>query len=434
MRAGQLFWLDAKQMNTNGAAMNETDLTTPLPTPSSEKAAHKPRKRELKNLTKREGIWYFHKRVNGKKEFNGRVTPFSLDTRDLLVAKARRDAIIKAADGAEIDRVRGRQHHQSATVGEIFEVYRMATTVRANLNTRENNIAAMVNMVRLVRGPAFDVEKMSSLELTRNLVKEWQMKRIAAAHVDAAGDLSILEGKKRAVNSTLKQIQSVFSHEAKDDYSSLYLPPNIDEFTTALPVAARKQEEPEQLSDDAVTDLLTKVEKMQKDDAGAWAAFQLMTWGGLRNCECFHARVTWLQQLGDLYRMKMQPTKDFMPKGNSRAVIMPGYIVEAMLAQLPFGPVQPDALDDRYLIPGRNLTDRKEASYRRLNKWLKAQGVTSDAGKIAYRLRKYFLNKVAEQQGMMFAQAAAGHSSMQTTEKHYTGKPKMAAPIRLNAG
>lgn len=413
--------------------MIETHLTTPFTTPTSEKVAHKPRKRELKNLTKREGIWYFHKSVNGKKEFNGRATPFSLETRDFLVAKARRDAIIKAANGSEIDRVRGKEHNQAATVGKVFEVYRAATTVRANADTRESNIAALVNMVRLVRGPEFDVEEMSTLELTRILVKDWQMKRIAAAQASAAGDLSLLESKKRAVNSTLKQIQSVFSREAKDDYSRLYLPPNIIEFTTALPVAARKQEEPEQLTDELVGGLLAKVEKLQAVDAGAWAAFQLMTWGGLRNCECFHARVTWLEQLGDVYRMRMKPTEDFIPKGNSRAVIMPGNVVEAMLAQLPYGPSQPEAKDERHLIPGRTMTERKEAAYRRLNAWLKAQGVGTDAFKVAYRLRKFFLNKVNEQQGIMFAQAAAGHSSRKTTEDHYTGKPKMAEPIRLAA-
>ena len=63
--------------------------------------------------------------------------------------------------------------------------------------------------------------------------------------------------------------------------------------------------------------------------------------------------------------------------------------------------------------------------------WLKARGVGEDAGKVAYRLRKFFLNKVSEQQGIMLAQAAAGHSSMQTTQDHYTGRPQMQQPVRL---
>jgi integrase len=419
--------VDESPMIVNGAVINEAERTTPLPT---EKAAHKPRRRELKNLTKREGIWYFHKRVNGKKEFNGRSTPFSLNTRDLLVAKAKREAILKAANGTEIDRVRGREHYAAASMGEIFAAYRKAPTVRAKKKTRKSNIAALTNMVLAVHGDGFDVEGMSSAELTKNLVKEWQAKRVAAAVTACAGDLSKLEAKKRALNSLLTQVQSVFSREARDDYGTFYLPPNIAEFTTALPVAARKQEEPEQLTDEFVSGLLAAADKLKPDDPGAWAAFQLMTWGGLRNTECCHARVSWLERVALGYRLKMKPTGDFLPKGNSRAVILPAEIVDAMLAQLPpIDTISPQ--DDRYLVPAKHLTDRHEGVYRRLNAWLRGKGVTADAGKIAYRLRKYFLNKVAEQQGVMLAQSAAGHASMQTTEGHYIGKPKMAKPIKL---
>lgn len=413
--------------------MNEAEMTTPLSTKSSERAAHKPRRRELKNLTKREGIWYFHKRVNGKKEFNGRSTPFSLDTRDLLVAKAKRDAILKAANGTEIDRVRGREHHAAATMGEIFAAYRKAPTVRAKMKTRESNVAALTNMVKVVHGSGLDVAGISSTELTKNLVKEWQTKRMATAVTDCAGDLSKLEAKKRALNSLLTQVQSVFSREARDDYGELHLPPSIAEFTGALPVAARKQEESEQLTDKFVSGLLTAAEELQIDDPGAWAAFQLMTWGGLRNTECCHARVSWLERVALGYRLKMKPTGDFLPKGNSRAVILPAEIVDAMLAQLP--PIDTNSpQDDRYLVPAKHLTDRHEGVYRRLNAWLKGKNVTSDAGKIAYRLRRYFLSKVAEQQGVMLAQSAAGHASMQTAQGHYIGKPKMAKPIELAAG
>src|SRR3989442_1168621 len=103
-------------------AMNETPLTTPLTTPA-EDTVRKPRKRELKNLTRREGIWYFQKVVNGKKEFAGQRTPFTLDTRDLAVAKAKRDAILRAANGTEVDRVLGRSSKKTATLGDIFKTY-----------------------------------------------------------------------------------------------------------------------------------------------------------------------------------------------------------------------------------------------------------------------------------------------------------------------
>lgn len=408
--------------------MNETGLSTPLTPPevASELAVRKPRKRELKNLTRREGIWYFNRWVKGERQ------RISLETRDLVVAKAKRDGIVKAANGAEVERVLGRSSKPYATLGEIFGAYRKAPTVRANATTRERNIGDVERLVRAVRGPELDVDALRSTELTKQLVKEWQSKRLAGAAVEA-GDVVKLEAAKRSLNSLLTHVQSLFSAEARDDYGTLHLPPNIKEFAEALPVPARKQEEPTQLTDAFVTELLGKVALLQKDDAGAWATFQLMTWGGLRNKECLYARESWLEPLpGDVCRLTMKPAKDFMPKGNSRAVILPAAIAGALLSQLPAE--FPDATEkpDRYLVPGDTFTDRNEAVYRRLNNWLKKNEVGADAGKIAYRLRKYFLSKVAEQQGILFAQAAAGHSSRRTTEDHYVGKKKMAEPIKLN--
>lgn len=420
-------------MSANGAVMDATPMTTGMTTPAAEVVARKPRKRELKNLTRRGGIWYFHKRVNGKKEFNGMRTPFSLETRDLVVAKAKRDKILNAANGAEVDRVLGRQHQAAAKMGVVFAAYRKAPTVRANEDTRDRNIGDLQRMIRAVRGAEFNVDEMSTLDLNKQLVKEWQSLRIAEAIKAAAGDLAKVDASKRSINSLLTHVQSLFSREARDDYGGVYLPPNVLEFATALPVAARKQEEPEQLSDEFVTMLLAGVDQLQVEDPGAWATFNLMTWGGLRNTECYHARESWLEQVAMGYRLRMKPTEDFIPKGNSRAVILPLDIIDAVLEQLPFGPVNPESKYDRHLVPAKHASDRHEAVYRRLNAWLKGKGVGADAGKIAYRLRKYFLNKVNEQQGLMFAQAAAGHSSSRTTEEHYVGKRKMAEPIKLAA-
>lgn len=414
-------------MLENGGLMNETDSATPLTTSATEHTTRKPRKKETKNLTRREGIWQFHRVVNGKRERE------SLGTRDLLVAKARRDALLKASNRAEVDRIPGREHRAAASLGEIFAAYRRAPTVRANADTRDRNVADLVRMVRFVRGVEFDVEAMSSAELAKQVVKDWQAKKLAAAEVECAGDLAALEAAKRALNSLLTHVQSIFSRHAMDDYGSLHLPPNVREFATALPVAARKQEGPQQLGDAFVGDLLGRVADLRAKDPGAWATFQLMTWGGLRNKECAHARESWLERVPLGYRLAMRPDKDFLPKGNSRAVILPAELVEAMLAALPPTDTATGKRPDDHLVPAAHVTDRADAVYRRLNAWLKAQGVGGDEGKIAYRLRKYFLAKVSEQQGVMLAQAAGGHSSRHTLEQHYIGKPKMGAPIKLLA-
>lgn len=406
--------------------MNETSSATPLTTSAEGVDARKPRRRDLKNLTRRNGIWQFCRVVNGKRERE------SLNTRDLVLAKAKRDALLKAQTRAEVDRVLGRDTRAAASMGAIFTAYRKAPTVRANADTRERNIADLVRLVRYVRGAEFNVEAMSSTELTKQLVKDWQAKKLEAVASECGQDLAAIEAAKRALNSTLTHAQSLFSENARDDYGALYLPPNVADFLAALPVAARKQEEPTQLDDSTVSKLLTAVEGLQMADAGAWAAFQLMTWGGLRNKECAHARESWLERVPLGYRLTMKADAGFLPKGNSRAVILPADTVERMLAALPTPDPATGRRPDDHLVPAMHFTDRHEAIYRRLNAWLKEQGVVGDAGKIAYRLRKYFLAKVAEQQGVMLAQAASGHSSRHTLEDHYIGRPKMAAPVRLS--
>lgn len=403
--------------------MSDDHLPTPLPTAIPEVAVRKPRKKELKNLTRREGIWYFHKRVNGKKEFNGRTTPFSLETRDLIVAKAKRDAILRAANGAEVDRVLGRERQSFVKLDAIFEAYRRSPMLRASVPTREANLASLERMVCAVRGPDCRVGELSSTELTWQLVENWQAIRLSAARQACAANLAAFEAAKRAMNSTLAQVQSVFSTQARAAYRALHLPPNIADFATALPVPARKQEDPVHLADEFVMGLLAAAPELQTSDPGAWAAFQLMTWGGLRNRECFYARRDWLEQIPAGYRLSMKPTADFLPKGNSREVILPANIVEAIFAQMR----------DDHLVPGATKSDRHDACYRRLNQWLKRNGVTAEVGKVGYRLRKFFLKKVAVQQHPFIAQAAGGHSSFQTTQDHYIGKPKMASPIKLSA-
>jgi integrase len=230
----------------------------------------------------------------------------------------------------------------------------------------------------------------------------------------------------------LKNIQSVFSGPAMNAYRSLNLPPNIMEFARALPLPARRQEEPEHLKDEFVMQLVEGSDALLKRDPGTWAAFQLMLWAGLRNNEAAHARKNWLQRTLNGYSLSLKATGDFIPKGNSREVIIPTEVAKQLL-QLPQPPRAAGLPPDDHIVPAKTETDRKEACYYRINEWLREQGVGKEVGKVAYRLRKYFLKKVAVQQHPLMAQAAAGHSSFETTESHYIGKAKMTEPIRLPA-
>lgn len=326
---------------------------------------------------------------------------------------------------------------ECALLGELFSAYRTAPTVKANAATRKRNIADFRRLVIEARGEDFDVDKASTVIIAKPLAKDFQRKRLAAAEREHGQDLAALEASKRAMNSTLKHAQSLFSREAMDDYGQIRLPATVREFADAIPVPARKAAEPEQLPDELVGRMMTAMTAHKETDPAVWVTFQLFVWGGLRNIECFHARRSWLEKIPAGYRLQLKPAGNFIPKGRNTSRVLPGPIVEEILAlarpQVVTVAAAGAKLEEQdHIVPAMNPTDRHDAIYRRLNAWLKdEQKVTEEAGKFAYRLRKYFFKKVEEQQGLLLALGAHGGSSMSTLTDHYTGRPKMAEPIKL---
>lgn len=318
---------------------------------------------------------------------------------------------------------------ECATLGQLFAAYLAAPTVKANEATRKRNIGDFRRMVVEARGDDFEVDGASTAIIAKPLAKDYQTKRLAAAKKEHGDDLAALEASKRAMNSTLKHAQSLFSREAMDDYGQTRLPPTVREFADALPVPARKAEEPEQLPDALVAGMMSAMTAHRAIDPAVWATFQLFVWGGLRNIECLHVRCGWFEAVPAGYRLQLRPDGKFIPKGRSTSRVMPKPIVDELLEAVAGNPG--DDKKTLHVVPALNATDRHDAIYRRLNTWLKDQGVAEEAGKFAYRLRKYFFKKVEEQQGLMLALAASGHANLSTLTDHYTGRQKMAEPIKL---
>ena len=377
------------------------------------------------------GIWWVRKSASSPVTRKEYFLKKSMKTADLRTAVIRALPLVESFYEGIIDPSGPKFNTNAgeATFAELFAAYRAAPTVRANAITRRRNIADLKRMVRVARGDDFDVEKASTALVAKQLAKDFQSRRLAEAHKVHKDDLAAIEATKRAINSTLKHAQSLFSREALDDYSSLKLPPTIRDFADALPVPARRAEEPAQLTDTLVTRMMAAMTDHKSRDPAVWAAFQLFVWAGLRNIECLHARRSWLDEVANGYRLQLRPDGDFVPKGRSTSRVLPKVIVDELLARLTIGGTEID--HTAHLVPAKNTTDRKDAIYRRLNAWLREQGVNEDAGKIAYRLRKYFFKKVVEQQGLMLAFAAHGGGQLSTLTDHYTGRPKMADPIKL---
>lgn len=382
------------------------------------------------------GVWWVRKSATSPVTRKEYFFKKSMRTADL------RTAVIRALPQVEdfLSRVANPHGPTGATSGDyaslwqLFAAYRAAPTVKANEATRERNLADFKRLVRTARGDDFEVDKASTEIIAKPLAKDYQTARLAAAKKEHGDNLAALEATKRAINSTLKHAQSLFSREAMDDYGPLRLPGTVRDFADALPVPAKKAAEPDQLADEFVQGLMSAMTAHKAEDPAVWATFQLFVWGGLRNIESLHARRGWLEKIPAGYRLQLRPSGSFIPKGRNTSRVLPGPIVEELLALVKLEPgMTAEAINDVHLVPAMTKTDRHDAIYRRLNAWLADQGVAVEAEKVAYRLRKYFFKKVEEQQGIMLALAAHGGGQMSTLTDHYTGTPKMAEPLKFTA-
>ena len=315
-------------------------------------------------------------------------------------------------------------------LADLEAAYLAAPTVRANAKTRKLNWAELERIFKRVHA-AVDFGSASVEMIDRELAKSWQRARLAEIEVEFSGDVVAQEAAKRGMNSTIAHAQSVFSRHAMEDFYELGLPAGVKDFAAALPVKARHQEEPEQVSDSTLEHIFGAMPAIKAKDPAVWVAFQLMIWGGLRNIDCVHARRSWLSAEGDGYRLTMKPGDEYSPKGKSGSVFLAKVIVDEMLAlSAPSGAESPEITAGRFLVPAKSKTARVNAIYRDLNEELRALGVGEESNKIAYRLRKKFLALVAEQQGRAMASLAARHADSSTLD-FYVAKPTMSQPITI---
>ena len=77
---------------------------------------------------------------------------------------------------------------------------------------------------------------------------------------------------------------------------------------------------------------------------------------------------------------------------------------------------EPKGADD-YILDG-NPTERKENTFRRLNKWLAGLGWTH-SDKRTHELRKWYGSQVAKLGGIHAAQHLLGHMDYSTTDRYY---------------
>jgi hypothetical protein len=398
-------------------------LETAKNTNEAPKKANAPasRKRKLPFSLYRKGplgLWQFAKMIKGRR------IKASLHTPDRVLAEARAWDKFNKITASKFDLV----DKQSARAGfarlsQIGAAYLANPLVIAKPATRKRNWNDLCGMVRETLGVEKAAEQSSEV-LTKALAFKFFGLRTQRATTEHAGDMLAIESAKRSANQTFSNARCLFSQRAMEGYADLKLPATVREFADCTKLAAKRQPRPVKLDDGFVAKVIGAAAELKTSDVSAWVAFWLMIGGGFRNVEALHARKSWFVREEWGWRVQLELRADFMPKGTEGEVVLPLAIMDEIWAL-------PRPANDDLIVPARTPTDRHEAIYRRLNAWLKAQGVEAEAGKYAYRLRKYFVEMVRRQMGAAAAQIAARHASGRTTEGHYLSAQGMERPIEL---
>lgn len=336
-----------------------------------------------------------------------------------------------------------------ATVEELVTAYHAATLVKANSATRKRNVQSLEAVLRTAHGelPA----NASSAVICWEAADLFQRARKTAAEKQM--NLLKRDAMLRSANNTLKQAQSVVCRAALDGMRHLKL--NLDgcrAFNERSPLPVDAPPEPVPLTDEQVAKIRSAAEvlrggevevvisgkgkgearvkiKVKVPGASVWAAFQLMVWGGVRNIEAANAQWSWVKQDGAVWRLHLTKTETWKPKGGGRVVPLPTAVVDELKALM-----RPEG--DDHIVPARTATERAIVCWRAVNVWLGGLGVDREAGKVAYRLRKYFLNRVKDEtmrqmEAIAAAANAGGHANVETTMANYVGRPTLRSPISL---
>jgi integrase len=373
---------------------------------------------------KRDGIWYFHKFVNGKRLFNGRKTPFSLDTSDEAVAVAKRDALLKAGGGAEVDRVLGRSQKRAASLEDVFAAY--LTADRPRDETRKKNVARLKSVISRGGG---NWRTMTVEDLTRATVEAYQ--NAIVADVRAKGHSSESEEMQQAKYSadrTLVQARSIFAYEKP--FRKLHLPApeaflNADLFKTDRDLRYRPMSDAELAVFAAEWFELRCQAVADERAANLWLVTLCMRWLGMRNSEVeFCKPAEWLVKRPDgqwIMHITNRPYALVKGKGSVRDLLVVPWLREEIMRF---------AGDREWLIAGETETDRHEAVNYEINDWISDMYERAiEAGVLpagtearnAYDYRKQAGSELFARPGVkeLAVSQWLGHMSTQTTQRWY---------------
>lgn len=401
----------------------------------------KSKKEKLKNLMQRDGVWYFKKVVKGERLFMGRKTPFSLETRDVEVAKAKRDALLAAANGDEVARVTGKSVGQSeASLVEVFAAYEAADY--PSRESRMQNLAALKRILTRALGkPNF--QKLTSLDLTKATKQAFQDAVVAeiraAKHED---DSEEMQQAKYSANRAFAKAGSVWANEKCFRTLKVTRPVaflEADDFIVRHDVAYTPMSQAE-------VDLFAAESKGLRDGRpGVYLTYLLMRWLGMRNKEVAHVKpAEWIEKApagGWVLRIIDRDYFKMKGVGSKRSLPVADWLLGEIL-ELTGARIEGDKIAGgrEWLIPGETAGARREVVEREINAWMaevytaaKARGQlpATIETRTAYDFRKQAGSELYQKtKDILTVSRWLGHQSVNTTTKWYVnligGLPSLA--------
>jgi len=255
-----------------------------------------------------------------------------------------------------------------------------------------------------------DIKAMPLDEFTARLVADFKVARVSLAGDDKAAQ----ESKKRSANGVLRSVRALFSAPAREHYSALKLPDDLDAVLANMAFRKVGKIAKRLPSSEVIRTLFSAIASVRTEDENLYLAFLLAAHAGLRKAEVAAARLSWLDESSTPPRLWVRTEDDFTPKSGADRFIELQPWVAAELATL--------CKDRKHMLTG-TLTERVGLVFRRLNTWVKDRHFNEANGEkgvhgLRFLFGAYVTNR-KERGGLYTAMKFLGHESQSTTEKHY---------------
>lgn len=383
----------------------------------------KARNKKLTNLLKRNGWFYFKKiikRPNGQKE---RVF-VSLETKDLELAKAKRDQLLRQLINDELAAIKGPRLNAVGTIGDIMETYRTKIhTVNESLedSSVRGNLSALKSFLTWAHGEKgvkkedLNIEAISAQIFADEL---WVGKFRQNYLAQAGDDREAREARRRGAASILRQVKSLFSKQAMLIYRELNLP-NLDAFRAASSMETEDRVHrtitPSTMGEmwHAMVKLKTGA-AVESPEAQLWLVHNLTKFLGLRNDEIKHARVEWFKRApwGQIFFSVLR-TPYFEPKRSQ------GHIpLTAEVAQL-FAPFCEGKQPGDFLVTAKHVTEREILVDKTHADWMRQFLPAGEFAKAGYELRRWAAQTIEARYGAEAGKAFLRHVPQGVAERHY---------------